>query len=104
MGVSRRRLLVAGTTAILTIGAVASATPAVAGSWSGSITCPASIFVKATGAKGGTGPITVSAQGHSYTDTTKATGFSITVVGASSAGSWSVSGSGATSGVGYCGT
>lgn len=68
------------------------------------MTCPITIFVKATGTKGGTGPITVSAAGHSYTDSTKATGFTITVVGASSAGSWSVTGSGATSGVGYCGT
>lgn len=92
------------TAGLLAIGGTALAGPALAGSWSGSLNCPGSTFVKSNGYKGGTGSITVAAPGRSYTDTTLNTGLWIVVVGAYSSGSWSVTGSGATSGYGSCGT
>ena len=89
---------------LLGVGGLAAAGPAAAANFSGSLTCPASTVVKSSGYKGGTGSITVSAPGRSYTDSTSATGLAITVKGAYSTGTWSVSGSGATSGYGSCGT
>jgi|SRR5690606_11979673 len=80
-----------------------AAGPAVAQPWGGSITCPSSVYVKASGFKGLSGPITVSAGGHSFTDSYTTTGYSVTVRGRSYSGSWMVAGSGATSGYGFCG-
>ncbi|ACZ30614.1 outer membrane autotransporter [Xylanimonas cellulosilytica DSM 15894] len=99
-----RKLAVVGVAGAIGVGGVAMASPALAGTWSGTMTCPGSIFVKSTGTKGGTGSITVYAAGHSFTYSTQKTGVQYTVVGAYSSGSWSVSGAGATAGIGYCGT
>lgn len=101
---SRRTRIAAGTFALVIAAVPLAAGTANAGTWGGTLSCPSGTFVKATGYKGGSGPITVSAPGHSYTDSTTSTGFSITVKGASYSGSWSVNGSGATSGSGFCGT
>ncbi|ACZ32173.1 hypothetical protein Xcel_3173 [Xylanimonas cellulosilytica DSM 15894] len=100
----RRKLTVLGVAAAVGVGGVATAVPAHAGSWTGSQSCPGSIYVKATGTKGGTGSITVYATGREYTDYTSGYGFNITVRGASSSGGWSVTGAGATYGYGFCGS
>jgi hypothetical protein len=100
---SVRRLLVFASAGMLTVGGLVAAGPASAGSWGGTLSCPSSTVVKSNGYKGGTGPITLTAPGRSYTDSTTSTGFSLSLRGASSSGSWSVYGSGATSGYGSCG-
>jgi hypothetical protein len=99
-----RKLLAVASVAMMTIGGLAIATPAGAGSWGGTMTCPGSIFVISSGLKGYTGPITVKAPGLTVTDTKTWTGVRHTVVGTYWTGSWSVTGSGAKSGYGYCGT
>ncbi len=100
---SVRAVLVGIGVCMMAAGGLAAATPASAGTWSGTLSCPGSTFVKATGYKGGTGPITLSAAGHSYTDSTTKKGYSLELVGAYATGSWKVTGAGATSGFGSCG-
>ena len=89
---------------LLGVALPAVATAASAGSWSGYQSCPISTVVKATGHKGNSGTIKVVAGGNSYTDTTPGSGYNVTVPSASSSANWSVTGAGATSGYGYCGT
>ena len=101
---SVRSLFVLASSTVIVIGGVALAGPAAAGSWSGSLSCPSTTFVKAKGLKGGEGPITVSAAGRSVTDSSHDTGYYLSILGTHYSGTWSVTGLGASSGTGFCGT
>ena len=98
-----RKIYLTSAAVLLGLGTLSVAGPAAASTFGGTLNCPGSTFVKSNGYKGNTGPITVSAPGRSYTESTSITGW-VTIKGAYATGTWSVSGSGATSGYGSCAT
>jgi hypothetical protein len=88
-------------TGLLVIGGTVAAQPAFA--YSGTITkCVGSALVVAKGTKNTTGPMVLKAVNNTR-ELKQADKGTFTQVGSHSAGNWSVTGTGATAGSGYCG-
>jgi len=87
-------------TGVLTLGAIV---PAHAGSWSGTVPCPISTQVGAMGTQAATGSMLLTANGISQHWPPYNPGIHTFFHAPYGPGSWSVTGDGATNGVGTCG-
>lgn len=97
-----RKALTIATALALTAGAVATAAPAQANSWSGFAQCPANVRIGAAGTKGPGANMRLEASGSIWYVPGASTGTFTHRHPTANGGGWSVSGSTTTAGWGVC--